>query len=745
MSTFAAQPFRRLAGAQLAVFVAVAALALPAAGRTATGEGRGEAGISMAGGSAEGFYQEVAEGVAARVTGVRAVATAGSVENLELLARGRVRFALAQQDVVSELFRRAKATGRDAGVRVVGRVFFDDLHILVRSPLHVERASEFRWLRVWPGEEGSGTRHTAVDFLESVGISRSVLERSAVDPSTLTSPLSELFAEGRLDAAMIVTMPGSDRPCRVMASGRATLFPLDYATIRTLTAEAEDSPFQGQVTTANIPADTYPNQPRAVPTVAVPVLLLSRVGESSELAGRLLEAARATWRALVGTPGRAGCRRLEEAPSGARLGAANLEMLPGLEEREPWWVRWRLAGLLALGALAVAAGGFWLRRSGLLSEALLLYRQEKLGRRLLWGLTLGVVVITLLTYLLEHRINENFSTPWESAWSITIYLFSGLEDRTPYTPAGRVVAALGLILGPLFFAFLTGWLARVFIHWEKRMPQNLTGHFLILNWSERAVGIVRELHHPILRKKDCVSVIVVLTDDEKLDLRQIRARGTGEDELFEDFFLSLGDPTAERALRNANAQDARTVVVLADDRLGPHADERAIRSVFMLRRIALAEERKLHVVVELVDDANVPVLEEIAREFPGLVEWVAGIEVRTRLLAQAAQSQGVVGFYSDLLRVSQDTNEVYLLAAPRSAVGQTFRAYASRLLAAEPLRPGPNGETNPVIPVAVGREVDGRQVIFSNPRPGSPGWTLQEGDQLVVVAYQPPGPDDLPA
>ncbi len=77
-------------------------------------------------------------------------------------------------------------------------------------------------------------------------------------------------------------------------------------------------------------------------------------------------------------------------------------------------------------------------------------------------------------------------------------------------------------------------------------------------------------------------------------------------------------------------------------------------------------------------------------------------------------------------------------------MGQTFRAYAADLLAAEPSRLGPEGETNPVIPVGLGREVDGKQVIFSNPRPGSPGWILEAGDQLVVVAYEPPGPEDLP-
>lgn len=126
--------------------------------------------MPLAGGPAGGFYSEVARGVAAELPEVRAVETRGSVDNLTLLEEGQVRFALAQQDVVSEYFFERQEAGELTQVRVVARVFFDYLHIFVRSPLHVERADEFRRFRIWPGEEKSGTRETAVRFLESVGV-----------------------------------------------------------------------------------------------------------------------------------------------------------------------------------------------------------------------------------------------------------------------------------------------------------------------------------------------------------------------------------------------------------------------------------------------------------------------------------------------------------------------------------------------------------------------------------------------
>lgn len=710
--------------------------------------------IPFAAGPRGGFYQAVALTMERQLDALEVRATQGSFDNLRRLEEGEVRFAFAQQDVVSEHFHEDPGSS----IRVVGRVFYDSLHILVRRPIHVESARDFQHLRVWPGEPESGTRYTAERFLESAGLPLSALHHPVEEVaaelarteagSGADSRLQGLFERGDLDALMLVTVAGSPSVCELMGTGDYFLFPLDYKTLRIFTTEdppeeiessAEEAGlvgFRRQVSLSSLPERTYPYQRSPIPTVAVPVLLVTRQGEDVELAKQVLATAKGRWEQW--RPEDPECRPPATVPTPSRGQALPQSvMLPGIEVDEPWWPRvesyvWPIAWallLLALGGWAYRKGFHWVVRDW--------WIQERVVKWVLLVVGASVLVITLATHLIEKDINENFSNFFESFWSITIYLFSGLEDRTPYRPWGRFVAALGLLLGPLFFALLTGWLARFFIQWEKRMPQNLKGHYLILNWSERAHRVIRELRHPVLMKNEMSAVVVVLTDDDNLKLRDLKEAGTETDSSFEDVFLSIGDPTSERALLNANAQDARTIVILADDRRAPQSDDRTLRSLMMLRRIAREHQvEDLQVVVELVDAANEEVVAEMARDFPGSLEQISGVQVRTCLLAQAALSSGVVEFYSDLLRVSDDTNEVYSLPIPEAAVGLGFREYAAQVVA--------RSSDNPLIPVGVQRTENGRHRMFSNPRPGKPGSTLEQGDELVVVAYEPPVPTDLP-
>lgn len=296
------------------------------------------------------------------------------------------------------------------------------------------------------------------------------------------------------------------------------------------------------------------------------------------------------------------------------------------------------------------------------------------------------------------------------------------------------MATLGLLLGPAFLALSSGWLARFFIRREKRMPYNLKDHYLLLNWNGRAADIVREIHHPVIRDRVGTFVVVVLTDDESLEIRRFKEAGSGWDEAFEDFYVSVGDPTDERALRNANATDTRSILILSNDE---HGDERTIRSILALRKIARDVGRTdLHVVAELSNPANSAVLGELARDFPGLLEQISGLQLRTFLLSQAALSAGIVDFYVDLLTISADSNEMYTMEIPAEVIGMCFRAYASLVLQ--------SGAEEPLIPVGLQRVTEGRPRMLTNPRKGEPGWIIEEGDRLLVIAYLPPIPGVLP-
>lgn len=714
-------------------------LALVAALMTAGTAAREEP-LRLASGRPDGMYWRVAAGLP-RTAGseIEAVETRGSVANLELLEKGKAHFALAQQDVVSDYFGNHPQTR----VRVVGRVFFDYLHILLRDPVRVRSVGDLGRLRMWVGEPGSGTLLTASRFLDRLGTPVSLLEGRALtqadrDGESVLDMLPRWFREGRIDVAMVVTTPGLPRICELMSSEKVYLQPLDPRTLRELTEE-EETTFRRQTAIGRIPAGTYSNQRGPVATIAVPVLLLTRQddgGKGVEQAAALLRAARRTWRelALASTRDDDGCTIPGDTPDVAPLGESGLAMLSGLTEPEPLvpeLAAWGKAALL-LGLLALLA--WWARRSGRWEQVRGLWRQDRLPFVLVLLLAVGILAVTVTTYAVERGINENFSSVPESFWSITVYLFSGLEDRTPYTATGRVVATLGLLLGPAFFAVMSGWLARFFIRRDRHMPHHLNDHHLILNWNDRAGQVLRELHHPIIREREGVSVVVVLTDDETLELRRLKQAGSGRDEAFEDCYLSVGDPSDERALRNANAQDACSILILTDDR---HGDERTLRSIVMLQKIARETGRtNLHVVAEISNPANCAVLDEVARDFPGLLERISGLQLRTLLLSQAARNAGIIGFYTDLLQISADSNEMYTVQVPEQAVGLSFRAFAALILAQD----GPE----PLVPVGVQRMVAGRWQILTNPRRQDPGWLLEAGDNLLVIGYRPPLAGCLP-
>ena len=696
---------------------------------------------TIAGGPQGGFYDQLARGIADRLNRKVVVRTThGSIENLEfleegLLGAGEIRFALAQQDTVAEHFRKNPGTS----IRDLDRVFFDYLHIFVRRPLYLETAREFRLALISLGEPESGTRYTATRFLQSVGV-----------------PLSSIKEPdgSREDVAMLVTTAGSGAVCDIMETNRYRLFSLDYKTLRLLTEEEDEvSPnekngprgdFRSQITVGSIPAGTYPGQKDPVSTIAVPVLLLVRADKKKPIVAEVRKAAEEEWEELSQRETSGGCRIPKSSPQMRPLKDSGLSPYDSFRQADVGLPELRrISGpLMAFGPPSLflmlvfwgwRKGWHWWLQKWLLGRPLILILLT------LFLLFLGVSWVTVTTYLVEHDINEHFSSIPESFWSITVYLFSGLEDRNPQRTLGRVVATVGLVLGPLAFALLTGWLARLLIRMERTMPENLKGHYLLLNWNERAVEIIRQLHHPVITKRQGKAVIVVLTDNENLNVRRLKELSNGEDKLFEDFYLRIGDPATGRALEKANVAQAKTIVVLANEALGDHADASTIRSLVMLRKIARKRNAEMHVVAELVDTANDPVVQEIAGDFPGLLERVSGSRIRTFLLAQATLNEGVTEFYRDLLSISGETNEIYTLRIPDSAVEAEldFRQYAIRVLKAQ-------SET-PIIPVGIQRRLNGRSKFYCNPHPSEPAYRLAKGDRLVVLAYQPPSPDVLPS
>lgn len=680
--------------------------------------------VVLAGGLKDSLQDHLIQGVGKRLKDPQGppIGSLDSTESLHWVANqgqgaeGEARFALVRQDAVDDHFRNDATTP----VRVVGRVAYEYLHIVVRESLHIESPADLARRRVWAGEKGSALNSTAMHVLDSLGVGLEPLTYKDIEglapddawaEGYANQKLTDWLANRKLDAAIVMAPARSPEISNLILRGKCYLLPLDRRTLRRLADEDGTSdPFLRDVAFGAIPGWSYFNQGAAFSTVAVPLLLVTHMGTNPDLAKRVLSAASEEWKSVGNPP----APWKSETQSGLRF----------LVRREtPSHTGIVVVALLALSAISTVRFApkmrwSWLRRWA--RRIRNFCHHYKLLCIASAALLVGMVIITGLIYLAERDINENFSSLWESWWSITVYIFSGLEDRVPYTIKGHILVTVGLLLGAICSTIFTGWTTAFFIRRERRMPPKLEGHCLLLNWNERGKELVRELHHPVLQRSDRTLEIVVLNDHPL-------------EEAFEEVYLRIGDPTDAVALRQANAASAKTIVILANEE---HGDERTIRSILQLRRIAREAGRDdLHVVAELIDAANDFTVEELARDFPGSLESVSGLRLRTCLLSQAVINEGIIGVYKDLLSVEDESNEVYTAPIPPEAVGTSFHEYAATVIRS-------SAEGSPIIPIGIKRP--GLRKVLTNPRAGKDSVKLQEDDRLVLIAYGPPGKEALP-
>lgn len=324
--------------------------------------------------------------------------------------------------------------------------------------------------------------------------------------------------------------------------------------------------------------------------------------------------------------------------------------------------------------------------------------------------------------LVEGGSNQEFDSMPKAMWNIAVYLLSGLDSGIPQSLAGRIGATVVLVLSLGVVAIFTGSIASFLVERrlgkERRMPgYNLEGHIVICNWNDKGIPVIRELHADIVRDKR--PIVVISDSPEAADLPE-------EDDMpeFEDVFLIKGDPANEVTLKRANVHSAYSVVVLANPADGDLADAKSIL-IAMAVRSACSKEgaEKTHVCVESISAQNA---EHLRRA--GADEIVSASDFAMMLLSQSALSHGLGAVYRNLLTVSAQTNEVYILPVPEEFIGRSFSDLGAALFA----RRDPQ---NPVILIGAATK-DG---IAVNPRPGEIG-AFAEGDKAVVIAFERPEP-----
>jgi voltage-gated potassium channel len=339
---------------------------------------------------------------------------------------------------------------------------------------------------------------------------------------------------------------------------------------------------------------------------------------------------------------------------------------------------------------------------------------------------LGIIILVIwligasILWFTEGAQNTEFNTLPKSLWNIAVYLFSGLDSGVPQTAAGKIIVTLILVMSlgivGIFTATIASMLVEHRIGGRRKMPKyELKNHIVICNWNNKGLPLVKEVHAKIVKHK---RPIVIITDQEdSVDFPE------HEDEPeFEDVYIIKGDPTNEIILKRANVHNAYTVVVLADPKQEKLADAKSILVCMGIR--SLCDEFDLPKTYTAVEGISPQNIEHLRRA--GADEIISAGDFSSLLLAQTSLVHGLSKVYRNLLTISEETNEIYLLPVPKDYIGKTFSQLGADIYSHR-------DKKNPVIPIGVKTQ----DKVILNPKP-SVFDVFSKGDQLIVIAFERP-------
>lgn len=246
----------------LASSALTATLALAACGG---GEG-GTTFLSLGTGGTGGVYYPLGGALAARLSTpgsgrqVTAEVTGGSVENINRIRAGQIDLGFALGGPVYEAW--SGGDGFDTpfeSLRIVGPLYPNLTHVLVRSGEGIETLGDARGLRVSVGSPGSGTEQVARQLLEAYGLTYDDVEERFLSFSESAAALRD----GALDVAILSVGYPASAVLEALTAGGVELLALDDEGVRRLRAR---HPYH---TVGHIPSGVYPGVDTPVPTAAM--------------------------------------------------------------------------------------------------------------------------------------------------------------------------------------------------------------------------------------------------------------------------------------------------------------------------------------------------------------------------------------------------------------------------------------------------------------------------------------------
>lgn len=208
------------------------------------------------------------------------IETAGSVANIQRLQSGDADLGFALADVAYTAFngRGVDFPAPASRLRALAVLHPSAVHVLVPADSKAQSIADLRG-KIGVGPAGSGTAVTSALLLNAFGVPQQSITNRALPFISA----SDALASGELDAAFVVAADPVDAVQRATNAG-ARLIEIGGDRVSTLRSEY---PF---LRPGTIPAGTYRKEPRAIQTMLVDVLLLTRQDLDDELVRRVTSA-----------------------------------------------------------------------------------------------------------------------------------------------------------------------------------------------------------------------------------------------------------------------------------------------------------------------------------------------------------------------------------------------------------------------------------------------------------------------
>lgn len=288
----------------------------------------------------------------------------------------------------------------------------------------------------------------------------------------------------------------------------------------------------------------------------------------------------------------------------------------------------------------------------------------------------GVAALSFVAALLVVNLEEhqNFFEAWW--WAFLRLTDSGYlgDDKGNFR---RVVSTVLTVSGLAIFvggvvAIMTQWLNETVRKLERGLtPVSISGHVVVLGWTDRTVTIVRELvrsqgnrprfRRPFSRHK---LAIVVLADDVDSSLLHEFRTQMGKDWDAGTITLRSGSPLRNEHLERVGFLRASTIVLPGADfgAGGPEAvDTRTIKTILAINMAAsnVDEIDRPTLIAEIYDSRKIAIAR---RAYDGPIEVLASDQITSSLIAQNTRHANLSYIYRELL--DQDGNELYVRRCP---------------------------------------------------------------------------------